>query len=470
MNDRSTKSVQKKSGSSKRKSRGLPKSLQKVNLNAAGIDIGSEEHYVAVPEDRDEESVRSFKCFTPDLHKMAKWLKRCGIETVVMESTGVYWIPVFQILEEYGFEVKLVNACHVKNVPGRKTDVQDCQWLQQLHTFGLLSGAFRPDKEICILRSYWRHRAELVESCAKQIHLMQKALTQMNLHLHKTISDITGVTGMAIIRAIVKGERDPKRLAKMRHPTVKSSEQTIADALTGNYRQEHVFVLKQALELYDTYRLKIAECEQQIELSMATFEAKGDPKELASKSKKRGKTTRRKNEPCFDLRASLYRMTGVDLTLIDSIDAITAQTVISECGFDMSRFPTEKHFVSWLGLCPNNCITGGNVFRSRTRKVRNRAAQALRMASQSLHHSESALGAFYRRMRTRLGAPKAITAAAHKLARLVYRMLKYGEDYVDKGQDYYEQQYRQRVLQNIKRRAKSIGYHLVSLETGEVVS
>ena len=459
-----------KSGRAKHKKQGLPASLQHVNLNAAGIDIGSEEHYVAVPADRDEEPVRCFKCFTPDLHAMAKWLKQCGIETVAMESTGVYWIPVFQILEQHGFEVKLVDACRVKNVPGRKTDVLDCQWLQQLHTYGLLSGAFRPDKDICVLRSYWRHRADLVQSCATQIHLMQKALTQMNLHLHKAISDITGVTGMQIIRAIAQGERDPQTLARMRHPLMKSSEQTIADALTGDYREEHLFVLTQALELYDFYQQKIAQCDAQIQHFMERLEAKADPKELEAKPKKRSKSSRRKNEPYFDLRASQYRMTGVDLTLIDGIDALTAQTIICECGFDMSRFPTEKHFASWLGLCPNNRKTGGKVFKTKTREVHNRAAHALRLAAQSLRTSKSALGAFFRRICARLGAPKAITAAAHKLARLVYRMLKYGQDYVDKGQHYYEEKYQQRVLKNIKYRAKSMGYQLVSLETGELVS
>jgi transposase len=458
------------SGRKKGKSNALPASLKRVNLNAAGIDIGSEEHYVAVPEDRDEEAVRCFKCFTPDLHEMARWLKHCGIETVAMESTGVYWIPVFQILEHYGLEVKLVDACRVKNVPGRKTDVLDCQWLQQLHTYGLLAGAFIPDKEISILRGYWRHRAGLVQSCSKQIQLMQKALIQMNLHLHKALSDITGVTGMAIIRAIVQGERDPKCLARMRQRGVKSSEKTIADALTGNWREEQLFILAQSLELYDIYQQKIAQCDLQVDQYMATLEAKADPKELASKPKKRSKTKRRKNEPHFDLRASLYRMTGVDLTLIDGIDAMTAQTIISECGFDMSRFPTAKHFASWLGLCPNNRKTGGKVFKTKTRNVRNRAADALRLAAQSLHSSKSALGAFLRRLRTRLGAPKAITAAAHKLAILVYRMLKYGEDYVDKGQWYYEEKYRHRVVNNIKQRAKTMGYALVSLETGEVVS
>ena len=444
--------------------------LRPLNPNAAGIDIGSQTHYVAVPADRDREPVRSFGCLTPDLHQMAKWLKSCNIETIAMESTGVYWVPVVAVLESYGFDVKLVDAYKVKNVPGRKTDVKDCQWLQELHRFGLLSGAFRPEEQIQVLRSYWRHRGEMVESCSRQIHLMQKALEQMNIQLHKVITDITGVTGMKIIRAIVAGERDAVRLAEMRHPLIKNSTDTIAKALTGEYRQEHLFTLKQALEIYDIYRDKIVECDRQIESYMQTFERKSDVKDLDSKSGKKNINKRRKNQPNFDLKTRLFEMTGVDLTLIDGIETMTAQTIVSECGFDMSTFPTEKHFTSWLGLCPNNQITGGKVRKRRTRKVQNRASLALRLAAQSLHNNKSALGAFYRRMRARLGAPKAITATAHKLARLVYRMLKYGMDYVDIGQQYYEKQYQKRVIENLTKRARQMGYKIICANTGELVS
>jgi transposase len=453
-----------------RKMKGLPRELEKVNLNAAGIDIGSKNHYVAVPPDRDNSPVRVFSCFTPDLQRMAEWLKACGIETVAMESTGVYWIPVWQVLEQHGFLVKLVNAYHVRNVPGRKSDVLDCQWLQQLHTFGLLSGAFLPDKEISVIRSYWRQRAELVECGAKHINLMQKALTLMNVHLHKVITDITGVTGMAIIRAMVNGEHNPKVLAKMRHPQVKNSEQTITDALTGNYREEHLFALKQALEIYEIYQDKIKECDEHIARFMATLETKADPQKRDAEPKKRMDRKRRKNEPFFNLHAEQYRITGVDLTRIDGIDAMTVQTILSECGMDMSRFPTEKHFASWLGLCPNNRKTGGIVTKTKTKKVKNRAAHAFRLAAQSLHSSLSALGAYYRRMRARLGAPKAITAAAHKLARIFYRMLKYGQTYVDKGQEVYERLYQKRVLANLKMKARSIGYELVPIQTPNPVS
>jgi transposase len=453
-----------------KKGRNVKEKANVVNVNAAGIDIGSKEHYVAVPPDRDGQPVRVFKCYTPDLHLMAKWLKECRIETVAMESTGVYWIPAWQILEQYGLEVKLVNAHHVKNVPGRKSDVQDCQWLQKLHSWGLLSGGFLPEKEIVVLRGYWRHRAELIESCSKQILLMQKALTLMNLQLHKVLTDITGMTGMAIIRAIVNGERDPMALAQMRHQQVKSSHDEIAAALTGDYREEHLLSLRHALELYDVYQAKIRECDGHVERYLSSFEDKGEVTVEREQPRIGRERKRRNNEPYFDLRGELHRIAGVDLTQIDGINTLTAQTIISECGLDMSRFPTEKHFASWLGLCPNNRITGGKVTKSRTRKVKNRAAKALRLAAQSLHRSLSALGAYYRRMRGRLGAPQAITAAAHKLARLVYRLLKHGPEYVDKGRNYYEEQYNQRVLKNVKNRAQSMGFILVNVQTGEAVS
>jgi len=437
-----------------------------VHPDAAGVDIGSRKHYVAVPADRDPEPVRCFGCLTPDLQAMAQWLKACGIKTVAMESTGVYWIPVMQVLEEYGMEVYLVDARQAKNMPGRKTDVKDCQWLQQLHVHGMLTRAFRPADAICVLRSYWRHRKDLVEMASMQIQLMQKSLEQMNLQLHKVLSDITGVTGMRIVRSILAGERNPVVLAQMRHPLVKSSEDTIAKALTGDWRPEHVFTLRQAVELYDVYQQKIQACDREIDKYMQSLDARGDPKDL--QPRRRG--TRRKNQAHFDLRSQLQRLTGVDLTSVDAIDAMTAQTVVSECGIDMSRFATEKHYSSWLGLCPNHQITGGKVRKRRTRKVRNRAAQALRVAAQSLHKSKTALGAYYRRMRGRLGPAKAITATAHKLAILIYRMLKYGMKYVDQGQQAYEKQYQQRTLQMLIKRAKHMGYAMVDLRSGEVVS
>ena len=440
--------------------------LEKLNPNAAGIDIGSKEHYVAVPPDPGERAVRKFGCFTEDLHRMARWLGECGVQKVAMESTGVYWIPVFEVLEGHGFEVSLVDARQVKNVPGRKTDVLDCQWLQELHTFGLLRGCFRPAGEVAVVRAYWRQRRQLVQSASRQILLMQKALEQMNVQLHKVVSDISGVTGMSIIREIVAGERDPKKLAENRAHGVKASQHTIAAALEGNWREEHVFALKQAVELYDVFQGKIAECDEKVRECLRGCEQKGDPGDLADGGKAgRG---RRKNQPYFDLRAELYRMTGVDLTAIDGIDAMTAMTILAECGSDLSMFASEKEYASWLCLAPNNRITGGKIKSRKTRKSANRSADALRLAAQSLHSSQSALGAFYRRMRARLGPAKAVTATAHKLACLIYRMLRYGMEYVDQGQDYYNEQYRQRVVKNLSRQATRLGFLLVSVGTGEV--
>jgi transposase len=362
------------------------------------------------------------------------------------------------VLEEYGLEVVLVDARNVRAVPGRKTDVLDCQWIQELHSYGLLRGAFRCSKEMGPLRTYWRHRACLVEQCATQIHRMQKALEQMNLQLHKVLSDISGVTGFQIIRAIVAGERDPLKLAQMRQAGVKNNEETIAKALTGHYRDDHLFTLAQALQTYDFLQRQLCECDDQIQDYMQRLQPCPDSQPLPAKLKKR---SRRKNQPYFDLRAEQQRMLGVDLSRIDGIDALTAQTVITEQGCDMSKFPTEKHFTSHLGLCPNNRITGGKIKRRRSRKVQSRAACALRVAAQSLHHSKSALGAFFRRMKARLGPAKAVTATARKLAVLIYRMLKYGQEYVDQGQQLYELRYRMQRARDLAKQAQSMGYRLV---------
>ena len=436
-----------------------PKHWEQINQNAAGIDLGGGEHWVCVPPDRVEKNVRKFGCFTPDLMAMADWLIECGVTTVAMEATGVYWIPVFQILEAKGLEVRLVNAHHVKTVPGRKTDVNDCQWLQQLHTYGLLSGSFRPEDEVCVLRSYIRQRDSLIKSASTHVQRMQKALIQMNLHLHKVISDITGHTGMAIIRAIAAGVHDPQVLADLKDPRIKSSTTDIAKALTGDYRLEHLFVLKQELTLYEVYQKEIATIDQQIEKCLADFEPKTLDELPATKKKRRKKSTA--NHPDFDLRKYLYRMAGVDFTLIDGLDALTVQTILSEVGLDRERFPTVKHFSSWLGLSPGQKITGGKVKSSQTRQVVNRAANAFRMAAFSLTQSRSALGAFYRRLRSRLGAPKAITATAHKLARMFYRMWTDAGQYIDPGMDYYEQQYQDLILKNLQKKANALGLELV---------
>ena len=444
---------------STRQSGARPAGLSLLNPNAAGIDVGASSHYVAVPADRAEQSVREFEAFTTDLYRLADWLAECGVETVVMESTGVYWIPLFGVLEERGFTVMLVDPRRIKNVPGRKTDVLDCQWLQQLHTYGLLSGAFRPEAEIRRLRSYLRQRAMLVQYASHHIQHMQKALTQMNVKLQHVISDITGKTGMDIMQAIVDGERDPRRLARLRDHRIRADEATIAKSLRGHWREEHIFELTQALELYRVYQDKITECDREIEAQLERFEDRSDGEPPAANGKKRNQ----KNAPRFDAQSHLYRMTGVDLTRIDGVDAHTALKVISEIGTDMTRWQSAKHFASWLGLSPHNRITGGKVISSRTKPSANRAAAALRLAANALHRSDSALGAFLRRKKAQLGAPKAITATAHKLARTIYSMLRYGQEYVDAGAEYYESQYRQRALRAAKRRAAQLGYDLVPI-------
>lgn len=429
----------------------LPKHLEHINRYAAGIDIGSKSHFVAVPEGTDEQPVREFSTFTADLERLAEWLISCGVTTVAMESTGVYWIPVFEILESHGLEVKLVNARHVKNVPGRKSDVLDCQWLQQLHTYGLLHGAFRPADEVCTLRAYVRQRGTLVRSSASHIQRMQKALAQMNLQLHNVVTDITGTTGMRIIKAILDGKRNPEALASMRDPRCKNSSATIARSLKGNYRPEHLFSLQQAVELYEVYQTKIADCDRQILKQLKSFDDSPN------------------NMPPASVEDALVRMSGVDLTAIDGIDTTTALKILSEIGTDMSRFKSAKHFASWLGLSPGTKVSGGKVLSSATKQVANKAAAALRMAAFTLFNSKSALGAYLRRQRARLGAPKAITATAHKLARLVYAMLTHGTAYVDVGQEYYEERHRSRVIQNLKRRAQELGFELVTMKATAVL-
>jgi transposase len=437
--------------------------LSQINSNAAGIDIGADRHWVSVPVGRDEENIRSFACFTADLYAMAEWLKQCGVDTVAMESTGVYWIPVFQVLESHGFEVKLVNAHYVKTVPGRKTDVLDCQWLQQLHTYGLLSGSFRPEDQICVLRSYIRQRDNLIKSGCVHIQRMQKALTQMNIQLHRVISDITGTTGLSIIRAIVSGERNPIKLAGFKDGRIKASVEEIAASLTGDYRPELVFILQQELKFYEFYQAQIAECDTQIEQCLASFADQVDvTKTPLSKPKRRGKK-QPGNAPQFDLRTHLYRISGVDFTAVDGLGALTVLVLVSELGLDPARFPTVKHFTSWLGLCPGSRITGGKVKSSKTRPVANRAATALRMAAQTLCRSHSALGAYYRRMQSRMGAPKAITATAHKLARIFYHLWTSGDRFTDPGIDAYEQQYRERTLKNLKKKAQAFGLELIPI-------
>jgi transposase len=431
--------------------------LQQLNLNAAGLDIGASEIYVCVPSGRDEHCVKVFSTFTADLYALADWLQQCGVTTVAMESTGVYWIPCFQILEQRGFEVYLVNATQVKNVPGRKSDVLDCQWLQQLHSYGLLRHSFRPDEQTCVLRSLVRHRQMLLRSRASHIQHMQKALQQMNVQLMQVVGDISGTTGLRIIRDIVSGNHNPTQLAKHRDCRCAKSEAEIAKALQGDYRLEHLFVLRQALELFDFYTQQVQTCDTQIEAVLSQLPQSSET-ELPPPARRGGKA---KNQPNYDLRTYLYQCLGVDLTAVPGLDVLSVQTILSEIGTDMSKWATVKHFTAWLGLCPRPDKSGGKVLRSHTTKTKNRANLAFRQAAAALQHSHSALGQFYRRMRTKLGTPKAITAGAHKLARIVYHLLKERVPYEAIPTAQADAQYRERMLKQLQRKAQQFGAKLV---------
>ena len=441
------------------KGQGQRRGLERINVNAAGIDVGCNEHYVAVPPGRDAEGrdVRSFRGFTCDLEQLAEWLRLCGVTTVAMESTGVYWIPLYDLLESKGFEVLLVDPRGLKRAPWRKSDVLDCQGLQELHTFGLLAGAFRPKEQTAALRAYARQRDMLIAYASDHIQHMQKALTQMNVKLRSVITDITGVTGQAIIRAILDGERDPRVLASLRHEACHNDEATIAKALEGTWREEHLFSLRQAFELYQIYQEKLAACDAAIEAHMSRMDDRSGGTTLQPTT--RGK--RRKNQPNFDLRAHLHRIAGVDLTRIEGLDALTVLKVLSEVGTDMTPWPTAKNFTSWLGVCPGTRITGGKRLSSRTKPSANRAAEALRVGAQSLHHSRSWLGAFLRRKAAQKDMPTAITATARKLAELIYTLLKNATDYVKRSQEQYEAMHRHRMLAGLARSARRFGYVLL---------
>lgn len=430
---------------------------------AAAIDIGATMHVAAVEPDRDSDPVRSFGTFTGDLQRLADWFEQCGVRTVAMESTGVYWIPAFEILDQHGFEVVVVNARDAKHVPGRKTDISDAQWLQRLHAYGLLRASFRPKGDIAILRAYLRQRERLLDYAASHIQHMQKALTQMNLQLHHVVSDITGVTGMAIIRAIVAGERNPETLASLRDRRCHASIETIRRALVGNDREEHVFALTQAVELYDVYQAKVAACDVHIEGVLKRLrEAAAVP---ASKLPPARHTTRQPNALGFDVRAVLHGLLGCDLTQIHGLGPYLALKLVGECGTDLSAWPDAKHFTSWLCLAPSNKISGGKVLSSRTRRTGSRAAALLRLAAVTVGRTETALGAFYRRLSARVGKAKAVTATARKIAVLFYNTLRYGMAYTDPGASYYEERYRRRVISNLERRAKSFGYTLQEAPT-----
>jgi len=429
-----------------------------VNPNAAGIDLGAKEHWVAVGPDRAAQPVRRWGTCTQDLEAMAQWLKQCGITTVAMEATGVYWIPPFQILERCGLTVLLVNARQIKNVTGRKSDVADCQWIQRLHSYGLLGGSFRPADSYCVVRSYLRYRDELVGARSQQTQHMQKALQQMNLQLKQVLSNTSGLSGLAIIEAIVAGERDPVKLAGLAHRRVAASDAQIRKALVGDYRAEHLFVLGIALDLYKTYDAKIAQCDAALARALEALPQRVDPKLKPLPPKAPNKKVD------ADLRLELYRRFGVDLTAIEGIGPQVALTMLSEVGPDLSRFPTEKHFTSWLGLCPENRISGGKVLSCHTRRVVNRLSDALRLSATALEHSQSALGAYYHRMKAKLGAAEGVTATAHKLARILYRLVKHGEEYVRQGIEAYEKKYQEQQLKRLQKSAAKNGFQLVPLQ------
>ena len=414
-------------------------SLEVMHPDAAGIDIGNESHYVAVPPTRDSQPVRRFGCTTAELKEMAVWLQQCAIRTIAMQSTGVYWVAVYDILEAAGFEVYLVNARETKNLPGRKSDVQESQWLMKLHTYGLLRNSFRPSQEIRTMRTYWRQRNDLVQAAGRHIQRMQKALTQMNVQLANVLSDVSGVTGQAIIKAILAGERDPHKLAAFRDWRVKASEEELARSLEGNWQADQLFVLKQEQDGYQFCQKQMAECDRRLEQYFHQIEDRSQGASLP-KEKRRGRLSKRKgNKPQFDLRREMFRMTGTDLSRIDGIDVMTVMTIISEAGWDMSKWKTEDHFVSWLRLCPDNKISGDKIIGKGRMPTNNRVTIALKMAASSLRASNSYLGAQFRRLRTRLGAPVAIKAMAAKLARLVYRMLRYGMQFVDLGVSFWRE-------------------------------
>lgn len=442
--------------------------LKLVNPAAAAVDIGSTMHMAAVNPDSTDTPVRAFGTFTRDLHDLADWFRTCGVTSVAMESTGVYWIPAFEILEQHGFDVILVNARHAKNVPGRKTDVSDAGWLRQLHSYGLLRGSFRPEAEIATLRAYMRQCERLVEHAAADIQHMQTALMEMNLQLHHVVSDITGATGMRIIRAIVAGERDPDMLASFRDVRCHASVETIRAALVGNDRDEHIFALTQSLELHDTYRAKMAECDAKLEAAVAALTVKASgPVSPLPKARIKG---RQVNAPLFDVRAALHGVLGVDLTQIHGLGPSLALKLVAECGTDLKAWPSAKHFTSWLCLAPGNKISGGKLLSSRTRRSSSRAAALLRLAAVTIGRSDTALGAFYRRLSWRVGKQKAVTATARKIAVLFYNTLRFGMTYHDPGAAAYDERHRNRVIANLQRRARSLGYVLAPTPEVEAAS
>ena len=444
---------------------GKPKSdraMSMVHPNAAAIDVGATLLMAAVRADRTPEPVRSFGTFTTDLHRLVDWFAECGVKTVAMESTSVYWIPIYEMLDARGFAVFLVNARDAKHVPGRKTDVSDAQWLQRLHSYGLLRASFRPKGQFTALRAYVRQRERLLEYAASHIQHMQKALTEMNLQLHHVIADITGTTGLRIIRAILSGEHDPKVLAGLRDYRCHATAETIEKALTGNYRAEHLFALEQALALYDAYHEKVSACDARIEAVMKDLSIdRSHDAAVLTPSRRR---TDQMNGLAFDVRSALFALLGKDITKIDGFGPYLSLKLVAECGDDLSAWPSAKHFTSWLGLAPNNKISGGKVLSARTKRSGSRAAALLRLAAVTVGRTDTALGAFYRRLSARIGKAKAVTATARKIAVLFYNAVRHGMEYVDPGASFYETRYRKRVVDNLHRRAKTFGFLLQPVE------
>jgi transposase len=454
-----------------------PEPLRRTNPHAAGIDIHAAIHWVAVSPEKAPppppehpphlpSHVRSFGTCTADLLRLADWLTQCGITTVAMESTGIYWIPLFELLESRGFEVYLVDPRQSRHAPGRpKSDVLDCQWLQRLHSYGLLTASFRPAEQVVVLRSYLRQRQMLLRYAGQHVQHVQKALEQMNVKLAEVVNDVTGVTGMAIIQAILRGQRDPRRLARLRNAHCRRTEAEIARALQGNWRAEHLFALQQAVALYEFYRVQLRACDTQLQAHLGTFadRSQGQPR---PPRQHRHPLRKRSNDPAFDVGGALYRMAGVDLTVLEGIDETTALVILGEIGRDVSRFPSVKHFTSWLGLCPQHQGSAGKIRSRHVRRGANRAGRALRLAVQACHHAKHALGAFYRRIQARTGAGKAIVATARKLAERIYRLLKYGEEYVRQEVAAYEAAYRERLVKGLARRAAELGFQLEPTAVG----
>lgn len=434
--------------------------MSQVNPHAAGVDIGAHEIMGCVPGSAGQQIVRAFGSYTTDLQAIGRWLREYGVTTVAMESTGVYWIPLFEELERQGFHCHLISSRSLRRVPGRKSDVVDCQWIQTLHSYGLLESSFRPEADLVALRTLLRHRAQLLQHRAPHILHMQKALLQMNLQLSQVLSDVTGVTGQAIIRAIVAGERDPHQLARLRNYRCKKDEEEIAQALTGTWREEHLFVLRQSLEFFDFYTQQIEACDVELERMYGVTRPDGAMEELPPLPEAK-RHSHSKNAPQEgEVRQHLYRICGVDLTVVPGISASLAQTIVLEVGTDMTKFPNEKHFCSWLGLAPKHEISGGKILKSRTLKTRNRAGQAFRMAAGSVMRADCAFGAFYRRQKARLDPAQAAVATAHLIARIVYRMLKYHVEYEPLSVAEYELRYRAQQIKYLRKKAAKLGFQL----------